>query len=135
MLGTGMNARKLGAICALLAATLNLIGCESSRDSPDRQFQKQVKRAQECHELQDKLVGDRPLTPERAEEITKTMDRTGCIARLMAQHFRLVSLVLGRGQRAHISLPKGSGEDALTHLTNLTFFPIEPLRIFLGCSC
>jgi hypothetical protein len=36
MLGIGMNARKLGAICALLAATLNLIGCESSRDSPDR---------------------------------------------------------------------------------------------------
>src|SRR5262249_59622083 len=24
---------------------------------------------------QDKLVGDQPLTPERAEEITKTMDR------------------------------------------------------------
>jgi hypothetical protein len=78
MLGIGMNARKLGAICALLAATLNLIGCESSRDSPDRQFQKQVKRAQECRKLQDKLVGDQPLTAERAEEITKTMDRTGC---------------------------------------------------------
>src|SRR5215510_9626699 len=77
MLGTGMNARKLGAICALLAATLNLIGCESSRDSPNRQFQKQVKRAQECRELQDKLVGDQPLTPERAEEITKTIDRSG----------------------------------------------------------
>jgi hypothetical protein len=84
MLGTGMNARKLGAICALFAATLNLIGCESSRDSPDRQFQKQVKRAQECRELQDKLVGDQPLTPERAEEITKTMDRTGCTARVPA---------------------------------------------------
>ena len=53
-----MNARKLGAICALFAATLTLIGCESSRDSPDRQFQKQVKRAQECRQLQDKLVGD-----------------------------------------------------------------------------
>jgi hypothetical protein len=84
MLGTGMNARKLGAICALLAATPNLIGCESSRDSPDRQFQKQVKRAQECRELQDKLVGDQPLTPERSEEITKTMDRTGCTTRLKA---------------------------------------------------
>jgi hypothetical protein len=57
-----MNARKLGALCALLAATPNLIGCESSRDSPDHQFQKQVKRAQECRELQDKLVGDQPLT-------------------------------------------------------------------------
>ena len=42
MLGTGMDARKLGTICALLAATPNLIGCESSRDSPDSQFQKQV---------------------------------------------------------------------------------------------
>jgi len=84
MLGTGMNARKLGAICALLAATLILIGCESSRDSPDRQFQKQVKRAQECRELQDKLVGDRLITAERAEEITKTMDRTGCTGRLPA---------------------------------------------------
>ena len=79
-----MNARKLGAICALLAATLILIGCESSRDSPDRQFQKQVKRAQECRELQDKLVGDRLITAERAEEITKTMDRTGCTAQLPA---------------------------------------------------
>ena len=81
---TGMNARKLGIICALLAATPNLIGCESSRDSPDRQFQKQVKRAQECRQLQDKLVGDQPLTPERAEEIAKTMDRSGCTARFPA---------------------------------------------------
>ena len=84
MLGTGMSARKLGAICALLAATPNLIGCESSRDSPDRQFQKQVKRAQECRGLQDKLVGGQPLTPQRAEEITKTMERTGCTAQLPA---------------------------------------------------
>src|SRR5215472_10200018 len=77
MLGTGMNARKLGTICALLATTPNLIGCESSRDSPDRQFQKQVKRVQECRQLQDNLVGDQPITPERAEEIAKTMDRAG----------------------------------------------------------
>ena len=84
MLGTGMDARKLGTICALLAATPNLIGCESSRDSPDRQFQKQVKRAQECRQLQDKLVGDQPITPERAEEIAKTMDRAGCTTRLPA---------------------------------------------------
>jgi hypothetical protein len=73
----------LGIICALLAAMPNLIGCESSR-SQDYQFEKQVKRAQECRELQDKLVGDQPLTPERADEITKTMDRTGCTARLPA---------------------------------------------------
>ena len=77
-----LNARKLGIICALLAATPNLIGCESSRDSPDRQFQKQVKRAQECRQLQDKLVGDQPLTPERGEEIANTMAGGGCTARL-----------------------------------------------------
>ena len=82
MLGTGMNARKLGIICALLAATPNLIGCESSRDSPDPQFQKQVKRAQECRQLQDKLVGDQPLTPERGEEIANTLKGAGCTARL-----------------------------------------------------
>ena len=78
-----MNARMLGIICALLAAVPNLLGCESSR-SQDYQFEKQVKRAQECRQLQDKLVGDQPLTPERADEITKTMDRTGCTARLPA---------------------------------------------------
>jgi hypothetical protein len=85
MLGTGMNARMVGTICALLAVTPNLFGCESSRDSPDRQFQKQVKRAEECRQLQDKLVGDKPLTPERTEEIAKTMDRSGCTARFPAQ--------------------------------------------------
>src|SRR5213080_2444281 len=78
-----MNARTLATICALLAALSNLIGCESSR-SPDPQFQKQVMRAQECRQLQDKLVGDQPLTPERAEEMAKTMDRSGCTARLPA---------------------------------------------------
>ena len=84
MLGIGMNARKLGAICALLAATLNLIGCESSRGE-DYQFEKQVKRAQECRQLQDKLVGDQPLTPERGEEIAKIMGRNGCSARFHDQ--------------------------------------------------
>jgi hypothetical protein len=78
-----MNARELGIIYALLAAMPNLVGCESSR-SQDYQFEKQVRRAQECHQLQDKLVGDQPLTPERAEEIAKTMDRSGCTARLPA---------------------------------------------------
>jgi len=81
---TGMNARELGIICALLAAMPNLVGCESSR-SQDYQFQKQVKRAQECRELQDKLVGDQPLTPERGEEIAKTMGRNGCSARFRDQ--------------------------------------------------
>ena len=54
-----MNARMLGITCALLAAMPNLLGCESSR-SEDYQFERQVKRAQECHQLQDKLVGDQP---------------------------------------------------------------------------
>jgi len=76
-----MNARELGVIGLLLAAMPDLIGCESSR-SEDYQFQKQVKRAQECRELQDKLVGDQPLTPERGEEIATIMDRSGCSAQL-----------------------------------------------------
>jgi hypothetical protein len=74
-----MNARMLGITCALLAAMPNLVACESSR-SQDYQFEKQVKRAQECRQLQDKLVGDQPLTPERSEEITNTMARAGCRA-------------------------------------------------------
>ena len=76
-----MNARELGIICVLLAAMANLAGCESSM-SQDSQFEKQVKRAQECRHLQDKLVGDQPLTPERGEEIANTMARAGCTARL-----------------------------------------------------
>jgi hypothetical protein len=76
-----MNARELGIICALLAAVPNLVGCESSR-SQDYQFQKQVKRAQECRQLQDKLIGEQPLTPERGEEIANTLKVAGCTARL-----------------------------------------------------
>jgi hypothetical protein len=71
----------LGITCALLGAMPNLIGCESSR-SRDYQFEKQVKRAQECRQLQVKLVGDQPLTPERSEEIANTMAGAGCTARL-----------------------------------------------------
>jgi len=41
-----------------------------------------AKKAQECRQLQDKLVGDQPLTPERREEIVNTMEGTGCTARL-----------------------------------------------------
>ena len=76
-----MNARELGIICVLLAAIPNLAGCESSLGQ-DYQFQKQVRRAQECRQLQDKLVGDQPLTPERGEEIASTMAGAGCTARL-----------------------------------------------------
>ena len=79
-----MNARELRITCALLAAVSNLVGCESSRN-PDAQFQKQVKRAQECRQLQDELVGDQPLTPERGEEIANTMGRNGCSARFHDQ--------------------------------------------------
>jgi hypothetical protein len=76
-----MNAREMGIICVLLAATPNLAACESSL-SQDYQFEKQVKRAQECRHLQDKLVGDQPLTAERSEEIANTMNGFGCTARL-----------------------------------------------------
>jgi len=77
-----MNARKLGIICALLAATPNLFGCGTSPQAPDPQFQKQAERAQECRELQNKLLGYQLLTPERAEEIAKIMDQSGCSPRL-----------------------------------------------------
>jgi hypothetical protein len=76
-----MNARMLGIVCASLAAMPILVGCESSR-SQDYQFEKQVKRAQECRRLQDKLIGDQPLTPQRGEEIANTMAGAGCTARL-----------------------------------------------------
>src|SRR5262245_30225634 len=68
-----MKARMLGVICSLLAAMPNLIGCESSR-SQDHQFEKQVKRAQECRHLQDKLIGDQAVTPNET-----TMDQMGWI--------------------------------------------------------
>ena len=72
--------RKLGIICVLLAAMPNVAGCQSSSGNEDLQFQKQVKRAQECRQLQDKLVRDQPLTPERREEIIKTMNGNGWTA-------------------------------------------------------
>ena len=78
---TGMKTRKLGTVFVLLAAMPWLIGCETVRDSPNPQFEKQVQRAQECRQIQAKLVGDHPVTPERAEEIAKTMTPTGCAAR------------------------------------------------------
>jgi hypothetical protein len=59
----------------------NLVGCENSRSqSHDYQFEKQVKRAHECRQLQDKLVGDQPLTPERNEEIANILKEAGCTA-------------------------------------------------------
>jgi hypothetical protein len=67
LLRTGMNARMLGITCALLAAMANLVGCESSQGQ-DYQFEKQVKRAQECRQLQDKLIGD---SPSRLSALTR----------------------------------------------------------------
>ena len=77
-----MSAREFGMICVLFAAMPTLVGCESSRSQEDYQFRKQVQRAREGRQLQDKLVGDQPLTPERREEIVNTMEGTGCTARL-----------------------------------------------------
>ena len=74
--------RELGIICVLLTAMPNLAGCQSSSGNEDLQFQKQVKRAQECRQLQGKLVGDQHLTPERGEEIANTMKGFGCTVRL-----------------------------------------------------
>jgi hypothetical protein len=68
-----MNMSPLGFALVLVAVMLN-VGCAGSRDGADEQFQRQVKRAHECREMQDKLVGGQPVTPERAEEITKAMD-------------------------------------------------------------
>ena len=48
---TGMKTRKLGTVFVLLAAMPWLIGCETVRDSPNPQFEKQVQRAQECRQI------------------------------------------------------------------------------------
>jgi hypothetical protein len=65
--------RELGIICLLLIA---LAGCESSW-SKDPQFQKQVRRAQECRELQQKLA---QASEAGREEIAKSMKAVGCTA-------------------------------------------------------
>jgi hypothetical protein len=99
-----MNARTIGIVCALLAAMPILVGCESSR-SQDYQFQKQVKRAQECRQLQDKLVGDQPLTPERGEEITNTMAGAGCTARLPSADAGVLRAFPLKDDSASVSAP------------------------------
>ncbi len=76
--------RRVAKAIAVLVVTSILTTC-ATRNSADDQFQRQVKRAQECRQLQDKLVGDQPVTRERAQAITKTMDQAGCTARLQAQ--------------------------------------------------
>jgi hypothetical protein len=80
-----MNMGRLCRALILLAATASLAGCASTRDAPDGQFQRQVKRAQDCRQLQDRLVGGQPLTPERVDEITEAMGAAGCSTRLSSQ--------------------------------------------------
>jgi hypothetical protein len=77
-----MNMGRLCCALILLAAIASLAGCASTRDNADGQFQRQVKRAQECRQLQDRLVDGQPLTPERADEITEAMSAAGCSTRL-----------------------------------------------------
>jgi hypothetical protein len=91
-----MNMQELGIICVLLAAMPDLASCESSL-SQDYQFEKKVKRAQECRQLQDKLVGERPLTPERREEIANTMN--GC-ASFVAAHESEIGMTRRRANSA-----------------------------------
>ena len=80
-----MNIGRLRRALTLLAAITSLAGCAGTHDRADGQFQRQVKRAQECRELQDRLVGGQPLTPERADEITQAMSAAGCSTRLSSQ--------------------------------------------------
>jgi hypothetical protein len=72
--------RRLGSAIALVAATSDLTGCGTSRDSTDKQFQRQVERAKECRQMQSNLIGNQALTPERADEIAKAMNQAGCTA-------------------------------------------------------
>ena len=80
-----MNTRRFRFAIALITAVTNLVGCAGSQNGADEQFQRQVKRAHKCREMQDKLVGNQALTAERVDEITKTMDEAGCTARLPAR--------------------------------------------------
>ena len=60
-----------------------LSACADPQNS--EQFQRQVKRAHECREMQDKLVGKQALTAERVHEITRSLDQAGCTAHLQAR--------------------------------------------------
>ena len=80
-----MNMGRLCRALVLLSAIASLAGCAGTHDSADGQFQRQVKRAQECRQMQDRLVGGQPLTPERVDEITEAMSAAGCTTRLSSQ--------------------------------------------------
>jgi cysteine synthase len=60
-----------------------LTACVDPQNS--EQFQRQVKRAHECREMQEKLVSKQALTAERVDEVTKTLDQAGCTAHLQAR--------------------------------------------------
>lgn len=68
-----------------LFAILNLAGCASSHDGADDQFRRQVKRAHDRREMQDKLVANQSLTSAGVDEIIKTMQQAGCKAHLQAR--------------------------------------------------
>lgn len=80
-----MNMGRLCRALVLLSAIASLAGCAGTHDSADGQFQRQLKRAQECRQMQDRLVGGQPLTPERVDEITEAMSAAGCSTRLSSQ--------------------------------------------------
>jgi hypothetical protein len=77
-----MNLCRLCRALILLAAIASLAGCARTHDASEGQFQRQVKRAQECRQMQDRLVDGQPLTPERVDEITEAMSAAGCSTRL-----------------------------------------------------
>src|SRR6476659_707502 len=86
-----MTFRKLGTICALLAGPPWLIGCQTARDSPNPQFEKQVQRAQECRRLQDNLSFPNIISA-RNDDVIRTEPvwlRRSRIARRLALGARL----------------------------------------------
>jgi siroheme synthase len=80
-----MNTGRLCRALILFAAIASLAGCVTTQDASNGQFQRQAKRAQECRQMQDRLVAGQPLTPERVDEITEAMSAAGCSTRLSSQ--------------------------------------------------
>ena len=87
-------------ICSLLVILPHLAGCESGRFASDEktetQFEKQLSRAKECRQMQNKLAAEQALTPTRASEITKEMEKAGCQARLPEPQVFSADLALSR---------------------------------------
>jgi hypothetical protein len=53
-----MIMSRPGSALALVAITLDLIGCGTSHDTADKQFQRQAERARQCQQMQNGLVGN-----------------------------------------------------------------------------